>query len=71
LPADPAVEAARRSPRAHVVDLTRFFCDERSCPPVIGGALVYKDTNHLTSVYAATLAPYLGRALRRVIPEPA
>ena len=44
------------------VDLSRFFCDERSCPPVIGGALVYKDVeSHLTDVYAATLAPFLRR----------
>ncbi|MDQ3742586.1 MAG: hypothetical protein M3389_16775, partial [Actinomycetota bacterium] len=54
-----------RSPRAVAVDLTRFFCDARTCPPVIGGALVYKDANHITAVYGATVAPYLGRALRR------
>jgi peptidoglycan/LPS O-acetylase OafA/YrhL len=67
LPPDPAVRAAARSPRATVVDLTEFFCDERWCPPVIGGALVYKDANHITSVYAATLAPYLERRLARAV----
>ena len=67
LPPDPAVEAAAHSPRASVIDLTRFFCDRRTCPPVIGGALVYKDSNHITSVYGATLAPYLGRAVERVL----
>ena len=67
LPPDPAVEAARRSDRAVVVDMTRFFCDAEWCPPVIGGALVYKDANHITSVYGATLAPYLGRELDRVL----
>ncbi|HEX8119942.1 MAG TPA: acyltransferase family protein [Solirubrobacteraceae bacterium] len=65
LPPDPAAEAARRSPRAVVVDMTRFFCDERACSPVIGGALVYKDANHITSVYGATLAPYLGREVEK------
>jgi peptidoglycan/LPS O-acetylase OafA/YrhL len=62
---DPAVVAAARmrSPRIQSVDLTRFFCDKRLCYPVIGGALVYKNIDHLTDVYAATLGPFL---LRRV-----
>ena len=67
LPPDPAVAAAARSPRAVAVDLTRFFCDARTCPPVLGGALVYKDANHITSVYGATLAPYVGRIIDRVL----
>ena len=67
LPPDPAAEAARRSDRAVLVDLTRFFCDASWCEPVIGGALVYKDSNHITSVYGATLAPYLGREVSRVL----
>ncbi|HEX8085382.1 MAG TPA: acyltransferase family protein [Solirubrobacteraceae bacterium] len=62
---DPAARAAQRSGRAVVVDLIEFFCDARTCPPVIGGALVYKDTNHITAVYGATLAPYLRRAIDR------
>jgi peptidoglycan/LPS O-acetylase OafA/YrhL len=67
LPPDPAAEAATRSPRASLVDMTRFFCDERACSPVIGGALVYKDANHITSVYGATLAPYLGREVAKAM----
>ena len=48
--------------RVRAIDLSRFFCDERRCPPVIGGALVYKDVeSHLTDVYAATLGPVLRR----------
>jgi hypothetical protein len=67
---DPAATAARRmhSPRVRVLDLTRFFCGPRLCPPVIGGVLVYKDTTHLTGLYARTLAPYLARAVDAVIP---
>ncbi len=65
LPPDPAARAAARSPRAVAVDLSRYFCDAAACAPVIGGALVYKDSNHITAVYGATLAPYLGRALAR------
>jgi hypothetical protein len=56
------VEAAAklRSPRIQVVDLTHFFCGRRSCYPVVGGALVYRDyEDHLTTVFATTLGPYL------------
>ncbi len=58
---DPEVLAAHqlRSARVQVIDLTRFFCDWHLCYPVVGGALVYRDADHLTRVYAATLGPYL------------
>ena len=69
LEADPAqVAAARsRSDRAQAIDLTGFFCDRRRCPPVIGGALVYKDVSHLTDVYATTLGPFLLRDIDRLM----
>ncbi|QEC49539.1 hypothetical protein FSW04_19495 [Baekduia soli] len=62
---DPLVTAARRlhSPRVQVVDLTRLFCGESSCYPVIGGALVFRDENHMTAVFSATLGPFLRRAV--------
>jgi hypothetical protein len=58
---DPAVVAARRSGR-EVLDLSPFFCDKR-CYPVIGGALVVRDANHMTGTYSETLGPYVLRAL--------
>jgi hypothetical protein len=60
---DPLAVAARLAPRVHLVDLTRFMCNRRKCFPVVGGALVHKDTHHLTRVFARTLGPFL---LRRV-----
>jgi peptidoglycan/LPS O-acetylase OafA/YrhL len=66
LPPDPEVAAAarERSPRVEAVGLSRFFCGARRCPPVIGGALVYKDvSSHLTDVYATTLGPFLQRRI--------
>jgi peptidoglycan/LPS O-acetylase OafA/YrhL len=64
---DPAIDAAARtrSARVRAVDMTRFFCDSRSCFPVIGGVLVFKDTTHLTGLYAQTLGPYLARRVRQ------
>jgi peptidoglycan/LPS O-acetylase OafA/YrhL len=70
LPPDPALEAARQEgARVRRIDLSRYFCDDRRCPPVIGGALVYKDVeSHITDVYAATLAPYLRREVDALLP---
>ena len=68
LDVDPAAVAAARTRarRVRSVDLTQFICDARRCFPVVGGALVYKDEHHLTTVFAGTLGPYLQRALEKV-----
>jgi peptidoglycan/LPS O-acetylase OafA/YrhL len=47
--------------RVQVVDLSEHFCGPRTCQPVIGGALVYKDIGHLTVPWARSLGPYLHR----------
>jgi hypothetical protein len=60
LPPDPAPGAVAQSgPRVHLIDLTPYFCDSADCFPVIGGAYVYRDTNHMNLVFAPTLGPYL------------
>jgi peptidoglycan/LPS O-acetylase OafA/YrhL len=71
LPPDPAMAAARQEgARVRRIDLSRYFCDARRCPPVIGGALVYKDVeSHITDVYATTLAPYLRREVDALLPK--
>jgi hypothetical protein len=61
--ADDATVLAAELLRARVVDLSDHFCDRRSCFPVVGGVLVHKDTDHLTQQFAATLGPYLVRAV--------
>jgi hypothetical protein len=60
---DPAIAAARATGSA-TIDLTRQFCGPRRCYPVIGGALVHKDADHLTQVFSRTLGPFLDRAYR-------
>jgi hypothetical protein len=64
LPPDPGVEAAQQlgAPRFAVIDLSDFFCDPDRCFPVIGGALVYKDISHMTTVFGTSLGPYLTSA---------
>lgn len=62
---DPLYSAGRslRSSRVKLIDLTRYFCDSRRCFTVIGGALVRHDESHLTQAFAATLGPFILRAL--------
>lgn len=63
--ADPAAEAARGAgSRVRLVDLTHHFCDASRCFPVVGGAYVYKDANHMNSVFATSLGPFLLRRMR-------
>jgi hypothetical protein len=62
---DPLAAAARkRGPRMRVIDLTRFFCGAASCSPVIGGAYVYKDDNHINSVFSTSLGPFVLQSLQ-------
>ncbi|MFC4016793.1 acyltransferase family protein [Micromonospora sp. GCM10011542] len=64
----PAHEAAARdNDKVHLVDLNPAICPRERCAPVIGGALVYRDNNHITATYAATLAPLLATALDRIL----
>jgi hypothetical protein len=69
---DPAVAAARRthSLRVHVLDMTPFFCDRAHCYPVVGGALVHKDTNHITAIFAKTLGRFMLRMVDDAIARP-
>jgi hypothetical protein len=70
LPPDPGVAAAQQlgAPRFQVIDLTDFFCDPDRCFPVIGGALVYKDISHMTTVFGTSLGPYLTSAYLSLSP---
>jgi peptidoglycan/LPS O-acetylase OafA/YrhL len=63
---DPAVAAAGQGVGRDVrtIDLTATLCDRRSCYPVVGGALTFKDVDHLTTVFASTLGPYLQQAVQ-------
>jgi hypothetical protein len=47
--------------------MTDLFCGPRWCYPVIGGALAYKDSNHLTRVFVQTAGPLLERRVDALI----
>lgn len=57
--------AAARTEGVDFVDLWRYFCDDETCPAVIGGVGVYRDNNHVAASYATTLAPFLYREIAR------
>jgi len=59
---DVAVAAATSS-GIEVVDPTPWLCYQGECPIVIGGTLSYRDTDHITTEYAANLWGELGKAL--------
>ncbi|WP_186317671.1 acyltransferase family protein [Curtobacterium sp. 9128] len=50
--------------RGSVIDLTKYYCTQTTCPAVIGGVLVYRDSSHVTGTWATTLEPYLSADLR-------
>lgn len=60
---DPLVEAVERTPGAALVDLTPYFCLDDACPAVLGGVLVYHQSQHVTVTYMRSLAPALGHAV--------
>jgi hypothetical protein len=49
------------------LDTTPWFCDNLSCPMVVGHTVVYTDTNHMTTTYAQQLAPLFEVTLHRLI----
>jgi hypothetical protein len=60
-----AAIAALHSNRYQAVDLTQYFCDGVNCFPVIGGALVYRDTlGHITPAFSKSLGPFLLRKVQ-------
>ena len=62
---DVAVDSARDA-GIDVVDPTPWLCYQGECPIVIGGTLSYRDTDHITTEYAADLWAELGNALHMV-----
>jgi peptidoglycan/LPS O-acetylase OafA/YrhL len=55
--------AAKLAPKVKVVDLSEKFCDDVTCPAVIGNILVYRDDHHVTRTYMAQLTDDLRAAL--------
>src|SRR5690606_35718585 len=63
-PVNPVLGARGVPASAAHLDLTPYFCSTQRCDGVVGNVLVYRDDNHVTATYAATLAAPLHEALR-------
>jgi hypothetical protein len=50
-----------------VIDLDDAICPTDKCAAVIGGVIVYRDSNHLTATYVQSLAPRLNAALSEAL----
>ncbi|MCR8851124.1 acyltransferase [Rossellomorea sp. SC111] len=46
-------------------DLSEYFCQDGSCPPVVGNVLVYRDYHHISTLYSRTLAGAVEKELRK------
>jgi hypothetical protein len=55
--------AAERVEGVELIDPTPMLCPEKTCPAVIGDALIYRNGDHLTSTYVRTLTPWLAERL--------
>ncbi|HVX05913.1 MAG TPA: acyltransferase family protein [Rhodanobacteraceae bacterium] len=53
----------------HVVDMTNSVCPAGTCHAEIDGRIVFRDSEHMTGTYAASLAPALAEALSRLDPD--
>jgi hypothetical protein len=58
-PSDPMPAAVQYLPNVTVADFTNSFCDLKTCPPVVGNLVVYRDNSHITSTWAKHLEPVL------------
>ena len=55
-------EAAKKE-GVPVVDPMPVLCRNQTCPSVIGNALVYRDTYHISATYSRSIATWLGQQL--------
>lgn len=68
LPPDLLWDAADQARDARVVDLTRAYCADGQCSPVIGSVIVYRpDGHHVSATYAATVAPFLEQGIEAAL----
>lgn len=62
--------AIQKMKRIKIIDPMDILCPNDLCPAVIGNAVVYRDSYHLSATFAETLAGWLERRLPS-IPRPA
>jgi peptidoglycan/LPS O-acetylase OafA/YrhL len=64
------VSATQHLEHVSTLDMTDNFCRHDQCFPMMNGMVVYKDSNHIASTFAASLAPTLGDELSYIQKTP-
>ena len=64
---DPLRDAASGLAGVTLLDFTEVFCGTEVCSPVVGGANVYRDQDHITVTFADTLAPWYTEAINAAL----
>ena len=64
---DPLRGAAEGQADVTLLDFTDVYCDDSTCFPVVGGADVYRDQDHLTVTFVDSLAPQYTAALKAAL----
>ncbi|MEV8272603.1 acyltransferase family protein [Microbacterium sp. NPDC077184] len=64
---DPLRDAAEGLDGVTLIDATDAFCDDEVCWPVVGGANIYRDQDHLTVTFADSLAPQYAAAIEEAL----
>lgn len=64
---DPLRGAAEGMDAVTLLDFTEVYCDEQWCFPVVGGAGLYRDQDHLTVTFVDTLAPQYVAAIQAAL----
>ena len=49
-----------------IIDPMPILCSDGRCPAVIGNALVYRDSYHVSATYMVTMAPWLEKELAKL-----
>ncbi|MBF0672420.1 MAG: acyltransferase [Salinibacterium sp.] len=52
---------------SELLDLTELYCDEEECFPVVSGANVYRDQDHLTVTWTLSMRDHIGDAIERAL----
>lgn len=64
---DPLRDAADGASNVTLLDFTDVYCNDDTCPAVVGGANVYRDQDHLTVTFVDSLAPQYVEAIQEAM----
>ncbi len=60
------VSQLAQSENVGFIDTTGWFCDDSTCPLIMGNLVAYRDDNHITATYSTALGNVLRTALSAV-----